>query len=515
MRIWNSTKNIITSFAGQLLNMVLNFVVRTVFIYTLSKAYAGISGLFSSVLMILSLSELGIGSVITFAMYKPLAENDTEKLKTLMQFYRKAYRIIGFVFLGLGLMLMPFLPYLMKGSTDLVNVNMVYILYLLDIAMSYWFFAYKAAILNASQKQYVVSLYSYVGNTLTALARLAMLFLLRSTPELSFYCYVIVGIIGNIIKNLLIKEKVDRVFPWLLEKDVKPLEKSEKKTIFQKVYGMTVSLVCEVLNDGIDTVIISAVLGVNTVAIFSNYIMLKKYVNGFLSTIFGPMSASIGNLCAVESIEKKKQFFNTLQFSYFWIYGFCSICFWMLYNPFIAGVWLDESWILAERDVFLLCFNFLIDGIAAAVVKYRNVNALFWETRNRYLLSAVLNATLSVVLAGPVGLGVTGTLLGTTAGLVVMIGWDPMIVYRRIFQQNGLRFFPMYFGYLGLAMLTGALVHVLALPFAEYTVGNFLIKLFLCLGVPNGLWFILFRKRPEFQYLKNAASAIMQKVLHR
>jgi len=278
---------------------------------------------------------------------------------------------------------------------------------------------------------------------------------------------------------------------------------------------MSISMVCEVLNDGIDSVIISAVLGVNMVGIFSNYILLKNYVNKFLSTIFGPMSASIGNLCAVETVEKKKSFFLTLQLTYSWIYTFCSVCFWMLYDSFIGGVWLDESWLLAKRDVFLLCFNYLINGIAAAVVKYRNVNGLFWETRYRYLFSAIFNATLSVVLAGPVGLGVTGALLGTTAGLIIMIGWDPVLVYRKVFDESAAQFFSVYFGYLGLAMATGVLVHVLGLPFQELTVGNFLIRFALCLVVPNGLWFLIFRNRPEFRYLKNAALSVKQKLLRR
>lgn len=508
-------KNIITSFGGEILNIVLNFVVRTVFIYTLSKEYTGINGLFSGIMMFLNLSELGIGTAITFAMYKPLADNDIEKLKTIMAFFRKAYRIIGFVFFGIGLSLMPFLPYLVKGTTELVNIYLVYFMLLLDMAMSYWFFAYKAAILNASQKGYVVSLYEYAGNILIAAVRLLMLFVLRRTPELSFYCYTAVGLIGNVIKNYFIKQKVDRVFPWLLEKNVKPLEKDEKKSIFQKVYGMSISLVCEALNDGVDTIIISGVMGVRMVAVFGNYILLKNYVVKFLSTIYGPMSASIGNLCATETVERKKQFFNTLQFTYFWLYSFCTICLWMLYDSFIGGVWLDESWLLQKRDVFLLCFNFLIDGIAAAVVKYRNVNALFYETRKRYFMSAVANATLSIVLAGPVGLGVTGALLGTTAGLIIMIAWDPMLVYRRIFNQSGWRYFPMYFGYLGLALATGALVHMLGVPFRTLTFGNFVIRLGLCLIVPNGIWFLLFRKRPEFEYLKKAAVSVRKRLLHR
>lgn len=515
MRSWNSLKNMITGFGGEILNMLLNFAVRTVFIYTLSKAYTGINGLFSSILTVLSLSELGLGGAIGFAMYKPIAENDTEMLKTLMRFYRKAYRVIGFVFFGLGLLLLPVLPWLLKGTTDLVNVRMVYVLYILDIALSYWFFAYKGAILNASQKSYMVTMVNYVGSIVTAGARLLMLFLLRGNPALSFYCYTVVGILGNVLKNWLVKRRVDRIFPWLLDKNVRPMDENTRRDIMKNVVGMSANKVCMVLNDGIDSTILSAFLGVVAVGIFSNYLLLRSYVNKFLSTAFGALSASVGNLCAVESREKKEEFFHSLQLSYFWIYGFCAICLWILYDPFIAGVWLDESWLLTKLDVFLLSANFLIEGVAGAVVKYRDASGLFWQTRYRYILSSLLNVVLSVVLVGPLGMGVSGALLGTTVSLLVMLSRDPVLVYRTVFEKKAGAFYRMYLGYLLLAAATGGLVWLLTLPFSEYTFVNCVIKLGICIAVPNGLWFCLFRKRPEFLYLKNTALSLGRKLLRR
>jgi len=515
MRIWYSAKNIIAGFGGQLVNMVLGFVVRTVFIYTLSKAFTGISGLFSSVLTVLNLSELGLGSAMIFSMYKPMAENNREELKTLMRFYKRAYRNVGFVFFGLGLAMMPLLPFFVKETTAAVNIHLVFFLYLLDTALSYWFYAYKMSILHAGQKTYVVALYGCLSTFVLSVARLVLLLLLRSTPELSFYCYTVAGILGNLLRNVLIKRHVDREYPWLLEKNVRPMDENTRRDIYRNVAGLSVNKVCMVLNDGVDSTIISAFLGVVPVALFGNYIMLRSYINKFLSTIFGSMSASVGNLCAVESVEKKESFFYSLQLAYFWIYGFCAISLWMLYDPFIAGVWLDESWLLTKWEVMLLSVNFLIEGIAGAVVKYRDASGLFWQTRYRYILSSVLNITLSILLVGPAGLGVAGALLGTTASLLVMLSRDPVLVYRTVFRKKAGHFYRLYAGYLSLAVITAGLVYVLALPFAAHTFVNFLIKGCLCVLVPNGLWFLLFRKRPEFQYLKNAALSVKKKLLRR
>ena len=516
MRVKNSIRNIVTGVFGQVLNILVNFVVRTVFIATLSEAYLGINGLFTSLLTILSFMELGIGGALYYAMYKPMAERDLEKVQSLLRLYRAAYRIIGFAMFFAGLAMLPFLSYLVRGSTDLVDLRLVFVLYLLESATSYWFFAYYSAVLYTDQKNYVIALIHYVASLATMAARLVILLSLRGTPGLCFYCYSAMGVVANILKNLLVRARVRKLYPWTRDNRADPLPREEKRAFFKNVVGTCTNKICKTLNDGIDNTIISAYVGLSAVGVYSNYLALKIYVNRFLSAIFSAMTASIGDLCAVESQEKKESFFRTLQFTYFWVYGFCAICFWTLYNAFIDGVWLrDTRWLLPDRDVFLIVFNFLLLGLTEDVSKYRDVNGLYWQTKYRYVLSSLLNVGLSIFLTGPAGLGITGALLGTTASTLVLICYDPVLVYRHVFHKSAGVYYRTYLVNLGIILATGGLVHGLCLPFSDYTVGNFLARVGMCLAVPNGLWYLLYRKDPRFTYLRNVFLRLLRGGLRR
>ncbi len=509
-------KNFTSRVAIQMFTMLLNFVTRTVFIYCLGKEYQGINSLFGSILMVLNLAELGIGTSIVFAMYRPAAENDAEKLKTLMDFYRRAYFIVGLVFLGVGLGLLPVLPRLAKGTTELVDLRLVYVLCLLETTCSYWFYAHKAAILNASQKTYLITGINLWVAGLKSALQIAVLYFLRFDAPLSYYAYCAVGIVTSILHNLAVKRRVDREFPFLLEKNIRPLPAQERTAIMKNVAGMATNRVCQVLNDGIDSTIISALIGVVVNGVFSNYLMLKNMVNKCLYMVFSSLHASVGNLCAVESTERKEEFFHVLHFVYFWLYGWCAICLWILCEPFIAGVWLhDVSWLMPGWTASLMVFNFLIEGLAGAVIKYRDVNGLYWQTRYRYLFSSVLNAGLSIVLVGPMKMGVTGALLGTTVSLVVMLSFDPILVYREVFGKKAGEFYLLYFRDLLLVIATGAVVWAAARPFGEYNFLNFLIKLAFCAVIPNVLWFLLFRKTPQFRYLWEKGMGLLRKMTSR
>ena len=218
MRTTYFLKNFSSRIAIYLATTLLSFLTRTVFIYCLGEEYTGINGLFISILTVLNLAELGVGSSIVFAMYKPVAENDTEKIKALMDFYRRAYRIVGFVFLTVGLGLIPALPYLAKGSTGLVDLRIVYVLSLLKTVCSYWFYAYKSAILTPTQKGYVLTLWSVVYSAAESLIQMAALLLLRADPALSYYVYCAISLVGAVVNNLVVRQIVDREFPYLREK---------------------------------------------------------------------------------------------------------------------------------------------------------------------------------------------------------------------------------------------------------------------------------------------------------
>lgn len=515
MRTTNSFKNLITGVFGRVLYIVLNFVVRTVFIATLSENYLGINGLLGSVLSVLSLTELGIGEAILFALYKPVAEHDTGKIQSLLRLYRSAYRVIGVAVLGIGLCMVPFLEFFVRGTTDLVDLRIVFLLYLLEMSSSYWM-TYYSSVLYTEQKSYSISIISYISTFITAVLRVGLLLWLRKTPMLSFYIYALVGTLNNLVNNFLIRRKVRRDYPWTRKLDVPPLGAAEKRSILKNVAGMLSKKVCRVLNDGIDNVVISALIGIGTVGIYSNYVALKQYINRILSTVFSSVTASIGNLCAVDSVERKEAFFLALQFTYFWVYGFCAICFWTLYNSFIAGVWLhDTKWLISDLDVFLVVLNFLLQGLAEDVEKYRDVNGLYWQSRYRYMISSVLNVVLSLVLVGPCHMGLTGALLGTTASILVMIVYDPVFVYREVFHKPAGEYYRRYMGNLGLILATGALVHILTLPFRAFNPGNFAVRLLICLAVPNGLWYFLYCADPRFLYLRDAVTGVVRSALQK
>ena len=516
MRIIYAFRNFIMGFAGQILYVLLGFASRTVFIYCLGETFLGVNGIFASVLSVLSFSELGLGTAILYAMYKPAADGDTEKLRSLLLFYRNAYRIVGAVILGLGLALIPALPYLVKGTSDVVNLTLVYVMYLLDSVSSYWFFSYKQSILVVHQKSYINSLIAYLTSIGSTAAQILVLLLMRRTPTLSFYVYTAVGIFGTIVGNIFQKRKAEREYPELTERGAVPLTREERKPILKNVAGLTVSRLCATFLNATDNLLLSAYIGVGIVGVYGNYLTLKRYVAKLQSSLFNSITAGVGNFCASESTEKKEQLFQTIHFIYFWFYGFCAICMWILYDSFIAGVWLhDVKWLLPRSAVFLIVLIYLLDGLSGAVVKFRDASGLYWQTKYRYVFSMVLNIVVSYVLMAPLKMGITGVLLGTVASTLIMVGFDPLILYKNVFRKSAAGYYRRFLGYLALAVATGALVQALCLPFSEYTFGNFLVRLLACLIVPNGLWFLLFRRSREFQDLYDRMRGLLSAGLAR
>lgn len=513
-RAQNSIRNASTGAFGQALSIALNFVVRTVFIRVLGEYYAGINSALSGVLTILNLANLGVDVAIGYAMYKPAAEEDVPKLRSLLEFYHRAFITIGTVILVIGMALTPVIPALAKGVTDLKNLRYLYWLFLSDTVFSYWFMSYLSSILVVEQQRYVFIVVDYYTGTAQALLRIATLWFFRASPLTAFYIYTALGVVIKLLRNYLIRRQVIRRYPWVLDKHPLPLPAEEKKGIYKNMVGMLASNVCRVLNDSIDTVIISGILGVDVNGVFSNYLIIRTYVGQLLKTLLDPLTESVGNLCAVESREKKENFFYTLHFFCAWLFGWAAICFWILFNPFIAGVWLrDEKWLLSGTAVLLFSLNFLIEGLAKAVIIYRDANGLFWETRHRYTFSALLNAGLSVLLVGPAGLGVSGALLGTTVSVCLMISYDPVLVFRRVFERSPRRFYGIYLRDLGLILATGALTTVICLPFSAFTVRDFLLRLLACMVVPNGLWVLLFRRDERFSYLLGVVTGLAKKLL--
>lgn len=500
MRTRKAFLNTMAGGLGTLLVGVLQFVGRMVFIRFLSDEYLGISSLFTNILSILSLAELGIGNAICFGLYKPLAQGDEDKVRSLLHFFKRAYTVIGFVVFGTGMLLLPFLPYLMSGTTDLVDVRLIYILYVLQSAVSYWFWAYKSILLQADQKLYIVKACHVLANLVVIILQISSLWLFGN-----FLIYSVIGLLANVLMNLLVSVIVDHQYPYLAKKRSKPLDREEKRSIFKDVFGMSLFKMNTTVVNSTDNLVISAFINVKTVALYGNYQTVISGISQVSMQLFGGVTASVGNLFA-EGEEKQSEFvFRCLQLLCYWLYGFVGIGIYVLINPVIR-LCFGAQRVFGAELVFLQVLYFVINGFQRTSFIYRDACGLFWKGKARPAATAVLNIVISIVLVRYMGL--SGVIWGTIISWLLTTWWyDPVMIYRHVFHMSPM---PYFAGYLKAALLTSGsfaltvwLCSLLKLTgFAAYAV-----EVLLVFCIPNLCYLAAYGRSEEFRYLKG-------KVLH-
>lgn len=491
MRIKNVLRNCGAGFFNKIVVEIIRFAVRTVFIFRLSEAYLGANSLFSSILNVLNIVDLGIGGSIAFALYKPLAERDEEQVKALMALYRKAYRMIGLVIFGGGLCLLPFLPYIVKEQVEGLNLYILYPLHLFHSASSYFFFAYKSTLLTADQKNYKVTMISTLSSVFTAGGQIVILCVPLFSPAMAFYLYTAAGILGGIASNLFVARTVDRLYPYIREKDVPPIRPDIRKKLFQNIGALSISRISRVALDSIDSIIISASLsqGLSLNGKYSNYTLIVSFINSIFSQISSAVTASLGNYLVENGAQKGRNLFDCINLVFTWLYGFCFVCLWCLFNPFIGGVWITEEWLLSDRMVFLISLNFLLNGIDFAPMKFIQAAGLYWQARARYIISAVLNIFLSVLFGAVLGWGLEGVVFATSIALIGMTCLDPYVVFKHFFHERSFSYYFRYVISLVSIVATGALTNaVCSWLVPAYTLSGFLLRLLICILLPNLLW---------------------------
>ena len=505
-RTENSMMNVTTSLICQVVTMLCNFVVRIVFIRTLGSDYLGINGLFSSVLSILAISELGIGSAIVFSLYKPLADHNEKKILSLMQLYKKTYIAIGSFIFCVGLALVPFLDKLINLENTLpVNYTICYLLFLSNSAIPYLFFAYRNSIISASQRTYVIKKYEIFFNLGSAILQLLCLLLFPS-----FYLYIAIPIITSILQNCVTASKAVKLYPILKDREKVPLEKAEKKKIVKNIYAMSITRLSTTIYASCDNIVISVLLGTSIVGLNSNYVMITGMVTTFVNLIFNSFVASVGQLNASESPEKKHQVFQKIQLITFWIYGFSSVCLLHLMNPFISLVF-GVKYAFPQPVVIAIVLTLLIQGLTRTVLVFKDACGLFWETRYRALASAVVNLIASIVLVKLIG--VAGAYLGTIVCILTTTFLvDPRIVYRNIFHKNALPYYHWYFSSLLKISGTYMLVYLISKAIPVTGLGGFIGQCILCLIVPNIVFVLLNRRSEEFAYIKDMVVTLIHRL---
>ena len=306
------------------------------FIRILGAEYLGINGLFTNIVTMLSLVELGIGPAIIFSLYKPLAENDIKKVQALMQLYKKAYTIIGFIVAVLGICITPFLHYFIKELPDISNITLIYVLFVINSAISY-FFAYKRNLIIADQRRYVDMLYRYSFFSILNIMQIVFLYITGS-----YIIFLILQIISTLLENIVVARRADKMYPLLKQRKHEKLDLETVQEIKKNTGAMVLHKIGDIALNATDNIVISAKVGIIWVGLYSNYLLIITALNIMIGQFFTSITASIGNFGITEGKEKVILIFQKVLFANFWMYGLSGICLYYLFNPFI-DLWLGEN----------------------------------------------------------------------------------------------------------------------------------------------------------------------------
>ena len=492
-RTKNAVRNMGWGLIQKVSTLLFPFITRTVLIKVLGGEYLGLSGLFTSVLSLLSLAELGLSNCIVSAMYKPIAERDTDTICALMAVFRKSYYIIGCIIAGAGLVFMPFLPSLINGEIpNAVNIYVLYIIYLANSCLTYFLFAYKNCLFVAHQRNDVNSRIQVICSTIQNILQIIILLGFKN-----YYCYVIIIPVMSIAVNLITAYLANKSFPEYVcrgELDVKI-----KNDMKKRITGLMVGRVSATIRSTIDSIFISAFLGLKAVGMYSNYFYVVTSIAGVIQLIEPALVAGVGNSIVVDTVEKNHNDFKRFTFILQWIVGWCSICIFCLIQPFMQ-LWLGESYMFHDSMAILCAVYLFVNCICLIRSIYTQALGMWWSLRYLSVIDMFVNLFLNYYLGKTYG--AYGIILATIVDIVVVsIPWTTYFLFRDYFGINKyLQYIGLYIKYFLIAVFVGGITYSICESIVlESLEVDFLLRVIICILVPNIMYLIILGKSKQFR----------------
>lgn len=497
-RINKVTKNATVSSVCKVIDLILNFIVRTLFIKYLSEEYLGINGLFGNVLMLLSFAELGIGNAITYSLYKPIANEDKEKIKSIMNLFKVAYRIIATVVLIIGFALVPIIKWLIPIEQIphvQENIVVIYLIYLFNTVTSY-FFTFKQTLIIADQKQYVVSIFSEISSIISAIVRCIVLVLTRN-----YLLYLIIQSIILLAGNYILAKKIDREYPILKEKHIYKLEKNELQEIINNVRAMFVFKIGNVIFSGTDNIIIAKIVNIVTVGIASQYTLIINSISSVIGQLLNAFTASIGNINAIENDEHKERVFYQVMFLCFWIYSFICSGIFVCVDDLIV-IWIGEKCLLSKWVILALVSVLFFDGLSFVTYTYRITFGLFRKAVYIPILSSLINVFLSIILGKIFGLA--GIYFATAIARILVNNLiDSYLVTKCCFHKTALKYHILYIRYTVFTIINTVICAQMISFLPLKGIFQFMLKIILYTIAYNIVFVICNYKDNNFKYIKS------------
>ena len=488
-RIHNSIRNSFVAIASQSVNLIMAFVYRLIFLKILDETYLGLNSLFANILGLLSLAELGIGIAISYRLYASMNDKDASRTGALIKFYKNIYYCIAAIVLVVGLAVMPFLKFFIKGYSSLpldVNIYLLYLIFLIQSVFSY-LFSYRLMLFNSDQKNFITNVANIITTFVLYLLQILVLYFTRN------YLYtLIVSISVNLISNVLMSIYAKKMYKEIF-KSAGKLDSSEKKTIFKETGALLCHRIGGKVVTSTDNILISSFVGIAILGAYSNYSLIITSLIALLGQFLGAIGASIGNLHVADKQREEDVFLKLVFFNLF-IVSFCATCFFVLIEPFI-GIMFGYDLVLST-DVALICaLAFYIGNARLINDSFISGCGLFIRDKFRPLIEAGINLVASIILAQV--MGIVGILIGTIIGQLCTVYWrEPYLLYKYEFNKSQVNYWKLHLRFLLLTLVIGFICYFIC-GFIPNSLGFLVCKFLICIIVSLSM-LLLFNCKSEY-----------------
>ena len=499
-------------YACTLLIAILNFVVRRIFLDTLTIDYLGYDGLFTSIFSYLNLSEMGIASIITFHMYSEIASHNTEQIRRLLCIYKLIYRAVGIFVLAAGMIVSIFLPLILAKQQLTDSMSFIYTIYYLQLAATLctYFLAYRRILFVTHERIYVCTAVDTAINIISVITRMIILLTLRN-----YILYLIVAIISNVASNLIISWYSGKEYP-----EITPIkvgrEDIRRLNLFKDAGNMMATKIAGTIYGASDDIIITVMLGVEMTGIVSNYRMVSSKLQELIISAFSSIQASIGNLVYDKETDRGIPFFHALDLAGFFL-AIVSATGVMCVCQELIMLWLHkEDLLLPYAFVIMLSLNLFIAIQNNPMNYFRNSLGHFETDRNYMIVAAVTNVALSVILG--LSIGITGVMAATVVGHLFIFMGRCVVVYKYYIKESPVRYYMttlIRMLLLGAAVILTNMLGNLIKPHIANTLLYFLIKGFLSVIISTAIFVIANVRSEAFKTLCEYAHKVFGMILRK
>lgn len=494
-RTKNATRNAISGVINRIVGILVPFILRTALIKILGEEYLGLSNLFSSILQVLNLADLGFSTAITYSMYKPIAEGDDDKICALLMLYRKIYLVIGSVILAIGLCLIPFLDYFISGDyPEGLNITVLYLMYLFNTVCSYLFFAHRKSLMSAFQRTDIERNVDSVVQIVLDIIKLILLIQIKN-----YYVYIFFIPLTTFTSGMITAAISYKKYPQYTCKG--KLDKATKQGIIKRVGGLTIQRFGNTISTSLDSIIISSFLGLSAVAIYSNYFYVVSSLTAVAWICISSTTAGLGNSLVTETVEKNYITFKKINMINQWVITWSVPCLLCLYQHFMK-MWVGESLMMDNSLVILMVIYFYVGQTRKVVMVFKDAAGMWWADKWKPIVGCLVNLVVNIVLVQIIGMN--GVILSTIISyLFIELPWETYVLFKEYFKGKIKDYVFDLVKYL-VSILVGAVISILV---CKYIPGvgiiSFVIKGGTAFAISNGVFFVMFHKRSEFKDLYN------------